>query len=497
MSTNFEKLKPYLDKSMALTTALTLFSWDNETLAPDKANENTSKAVGILSDEYFKSLINDNVKSLLNKLSRDKNLTPVEKSICEELKKEYKKLEIIPSEEYRDYSLLISKANRIWAKAKKANKFDTFAPCLKKIIEYKRKFASYRAKNKKNIYNELLSDYEEGFNTKILDEFFEKLKKEIIPLVKKVTAKNDTIDKSYNSLKYDVKKQEEFSKWLSGYLGFDFTKGVIAQSEHPFTTSLHNHDVRITTHYHDNNLENAIFSTIHETGHALYEMGMDNNITQTLVGTATCGMHESQSRFFENIIGRSKEFWQPIYPKLQSFFPEQLTSVSLDQFIKGVNKVKSGLIRIEADELTCSLHIIIRYEIEKLLFNNKIEVEELPEVWNKKYEEYIGLKPKNDSEGVLQDIHWAGGDFGYFPSYSIGDAIAAQIYYNMKNKISFEKYLLEGNLKPIVQYLDENIHKYGKTKTTNQMLVDMTGEPFNSDYYIKYLKEKFEKIYEL
>lgn len=497
MSTNFEKLKPYLDKSMALSTALTLFNWDDETLAPNEANENTSKAVGILSDEYFKSLINDNVKNLLNKLGKDKNLTPIEKSICDELKKEYEKLETIPPEEYKDYSLLISKANRIWAKAKKANKFDIFAPCLKKIIDYKRKFAGYRSKNKKNIYNELLNDYEEGFTTKVLDEFFEKLKEEIIPLVKKVTAKNDTIDKSYNSLKYDVKKQAEFSKWLAQYLGFDFDKGVISESEHPFTTSLHNHDVRITTHYNENNLESAIFSTIHETGHALYEMGMDNNITQTLVGTATCGMHESQSRFFENVIGRSKEFWKPIYPKLQETFSNQLQNISIDQFIKGINKAEPGLIRTEADELTYCLHIIIRYEIEKLLFDNKIEVEDLPKVWNKKYEQYIGLKPKNDSEGVLQDIHWAGGDFGYFPSYAIGNAIAAQIYYHIKEKISFEEYLLEGNLKPIAQYLDENIHRYGKTKTTNQILVDMMGEPFNPNYYIKYLKEKFTKIYEL
>lgn len=497
MSTNFDKLKPYLDKSMAITTALTLISWDDETLAPSKANENTSKAVGILSDEYFKSLINDNVKSLLNKLSRDKSLTPLEKSICEQLKKEYKKLESIPPEEYREYSELISKSNRIWAKARKENKFEVFAPCLKKIIDYKKKFASYRAKNKKNIYNELLNDYEEGFNTKVLDEFFEKLKKEVVPLVKKVVAKNDEIDKSYNSLKYDVKKQAEFSKWLAEYLGFDFDKGVIAESEHPFTTSLHNHDVRITTHYHDDNLENAIFSTIHETGHALYEMGMDDSITQTLVGTATCGMHESQSRFFENVIGRSKEFWEPIYPKLQKLFSKQLKDISLNQFIKGVNKVEPGAIRIESDELTYCLHIIVRYEIEKLLFNDKIEVEDLPKVWNKKYEEYLGIKPKNDAEGVLQDVHWAGGDFGYFPSYAIGNAIAAQIYYHIKDKISFEKYLVNGNLKPIVQYLNENIHKFGVTKTTNQILVDLMGEPFNPDYYIKYLKERFTKVYEL
>lgn len=495
MVTNFDKLNSYLEKSMALNTALTLLNWDDATLAPKNSNEKTSKAVGILSNEYFKTLINDDVKSLLIKLSKAKNLTSLQKSIIHELKKEFKKLEVIPEDEYKQYSELISKAYRVWEKAKEENKFEDFAPCLKKIIEFKRKFATYRSK--RNPYNELLSDYEEGFTTKVLDEFFDKLKKEIVPLVKKVTAKNDMIDKKYNSLEYDTSKQAEFSKWLATYLGFDFDKGVLSQSTHPFTTSLHNEDVRITTNYLKNNLESSIFSTIHETGHAIYEMGMDNSITQTVVGTATSGMHESQSRFFENVIGRSIEFWKPIYPKLQELYSKQLKNVSLEQFIKGINKVVPGPIRIEADELTYCLHIIIRYEIEKMIFTNKIEVDDLPRVWNEKYEQYLGVKPSNDSEGVLQDIHWSGGDFGYFPSYAIGNAIATQIYYHIKEVMPFSEYLLDGNLKPIVQYLNEHIYRYGLTKTTNGILTDMMGEPFNPDYYIKYLKDKFTAIYEL
>lgn len=497
MSENFEKLKPYLDKNMAINTALSLLSWDNETLAPKESIDNTSKVMGILSDEYFQSLINDDVKNILNKLSRDKSLTPLEKSICNELKKEYQKMEVIPKQEYRAYSELISKSHHIWSRAKKENNFEIFAPCLKQIIEYKRKFTQYRIKNGKNPYNKLLEDFEEGFTMNVLDNFFEKLKNEIVPLVKKIVDKNNKIDKKYNRLKYNVEKQKEFSQWLAEYVGFNFDKGVLAESEHAFTNGIHNHDVRITTHYYKKNLESAIFSTIHETGHAIYEMGMDDSITQTLVGHATYGMHESQSRFFENIIGRSEEFWKPIYSRLQKLFNKQLKDISLEQFIKGINKVEASLIRTEADELTYSLHIMIRYEIEKMLFSNKIEVEDLPQIWNQKYEQYLGIKPQNDAEGVLQDIHWSSGDFGYFPSYAIGSAIAAQIFYHIKSIMPLDKYLLEGNLKSIIEYLNEHIHKYGITKTTNEIIVDMTGEPFNPDYYIKYLKEKFSKIYEL
>lgn len=495
MNENFEKLNLYLDRSMALTTALAVLEWDDKTAAPKEAIENTSKAIAILSDQYFQCLTNNDLKKILKQLDEDESLTALENSIFMELNKIYKKFKSIPTNEYKAYSQLISKATHIWEQARENNNFEDFAPYLKEIVDYKRKFAGYRAK--KNIYNELLDDYEEGFTMKILDNFFKKLKKEIVPLLNKVVAKNDIINKKYNKSKYDTKKQAEFSRWIAEYVGFDFNKGIIAESTHPFTISLHNHDVRITTNYIENNLESSIFSTLHETGHAIYEMGIDDDFTQTLVGDATMGMHESQSRFFENIIGRSEEFWKPIYPKLQNLFSKQLKSVSLNEFIKGINKVESGAIRTEADELTYCLHIMIRYEIEKMLFSNKIEIKDLPRVWNEKYEEYLGVKPNNNSEGVLQDIHWAGGDFGYFPSYAIGSAIAAQIFYHMKGIMPFDKYLLEGNLTSIREYLKENIHKYGKTKTTNAILSDMMGEPFNPDYYIKYLKEKYTKIYEL
>ena len=209
------------------------------------------------------------------------------------------------------------------------------------------------------------------------------------------------------------------------------------------------------------------------------------------------GMHESQSRFWENIIGKSEEFWTPIYGRLVDTFPEQLKNTDLKTFIKGINKSKPSLIRTQADELTYPLHILVRYEVEKAIIEKSADVKSLPKLWNEKYKEYLGVEPENDGEGILQDIHWATGDFGYFPSYALGSAVAAQIYYYMKGCMPFEQYLKEGNLLPIREFLREKVHQYGKSKNANEILKEMTGEEFNADYYIKYLKEKYQKIYSL
>jgi carboxypeptidase Taq len=501
MNKTFKKLQPFLDKAMALQTARSLFEWDDQTAAPCEAGEYTSKVIGILSDEYMKSLINDETGVLVKALQSGKEqeeLSPTEKAIVKELGKIYNKLEHIPSKEYREFNELTSLSCRKWAKAKKENRYDDFAPYLQKIIEFKKKFASYRAKPGQKLYDVLLEDYEECFDMKELDIFFDKLKASIIPLLKKVSEQSDKIDKSFNYLSYDVTKQKEFCNFLSGYTGFDFNRGIIAESAHPFTLNLHNHDVRITNHFIENNLESAMFSIIHETGHALYEMDIDNSLTQTLVGCgASMGMHESQSRFFENNIGRSRSFWEPLYDKLVKTYPKQLKNVTLDHFIKGINKAKPGLIRTEADELSYSLHIIIRYEIEKLIFDGEITVEELPDVWNEKYKQYLGLTPPDYSSGILQDTHWSMGDFGYFPSYAIGSAVAAQIYYHMEKIMPLQKHLKNSNLTPIRNFLKESIHKYGSVKNTNQILTDMMGEELDADYYISYLTEKYKQLYDL
>ena len=330
-----------------------------------------------------------------------------------------------------------------------------------------------------------------------LDRFFGVLKKELVPFLKKVMEEGKKVEDSFLKGDYPEKKQEELGRFLAEYVGFDFDRGVMAVSAHPFTTNLHNKDVRITTHYTDC-VDSSLFSVIHEAGHAIYELGIGDDLTLTPVGQgASMGMHESQSRFFENIIGRSRSFWVPIYARIQEMFPEQLGKVDLDHFVEAVNKVTPGLIRTEADELSYSLHVLIRYEIEKMLIEEDLDVEKLPQLWADKYEEYLGVRPENQAEGVLQDIHWSQGSFGYFPSYALGSAFGAQLYYHMKEIMDFDGLLREGKVDVIRDYLREHIHRYGKLKDSRQILKDVTGEDFNPEYYVRYLKEKYSAVYGL
>lgn len=505
MSELFDQLKPKLDKSAALTAALALFEWDVETLAPEEAADNTGKIIGILSEEYFHSLINPEVKRLLGKLEEDENnnmLTVEQKAVVKQLRRTYDQLASIPSKEYAEFSELANKSSSVWAKARKNNDFSLFEEYLKRIVDHKKKFASYRVKegeeqeNEYALYDVLLSDFEPSLSTKELDDFFDLIKEELVPLIEQVAEKKDEIDDAFNYKKYDIEKQRKFCDFIVDYVGFDRGKGVVAESAHPFTTNLHNKDVRITNHYLEDNLISAITSAIHETGHAIYEMQIRDDLTLTMVGTgASMAMHESQSRFYENIIGKNKEFWVPIYDTLVETYPEQLETVSLDQFIRAINKSVPGYIRTDADELTYPIHILIRYELEKELFSNKLTVKELPQAWKQKYKEYLGLEPKTDTLGVLQDIHWSTGDFGYFPSYAVGSAVAAQLYFFMKTQMEFDDLLREGNLDCIKTYLGEHIHQYGMIYDMDELLVKVTGEKFNPEYYVRYLKEKYEKLY--
>ena len=501
MSTVFEKLQPYLDKAYAYRTALTLLSWDNSTISPKEAVAQTSKAVGILSGESYKTIINDEVKVLLQQLSREEEqekLTTYEKAIVKRMKKEFEDLELIPADEYQTFQMLIAKASPVWENAKENNDYASFAPVLHEIITYIKKFAGYKKSEGQKLYDVQLNDYEEGFTTEILDDFFGKLRSAVVPLVQEIRQKKDFISQDFLHQSYDVETQKKLSHFIAEYVGFDFNRGVMAESAHPFTTNLHNKDVRITNHYQEHKLEDAIFSVIHESGHALYEMDIDDEITLSPIGGGTSmGMHESQSRFYENNLGRSRAFWKPLYEKVQEFFPEQLQDITADDFYRAINYSMPGLIRTAADELTYPFHIMIRYELEKMIFENDVDVMKLPEIWNEKYEEYLGITPSTDAEGILQDIHWAGGMFGYFPSYALGSAIAAQLYHYMESVMPVETYLEEGNLAPIQEFLKEHIHKYGESKTTQELLIETTGEGFNPDYYIAYLTKKYRALYEL
>lgn len=493
MGKNWDGLKTRLEEIRAVEEALILFEWDNETLAPAGAMGLTAETVEKLSGIYFRMMTDPRLDECL-KACRQETLSVEQQAVVRETEKKREDLVKIPREEYEAYSGLTARAASVWSKAREERNFDLFAPVLQEILQYRKRFASYKAKEGQALYDVMLDEFEEGFSMEKLDRFFGLLKGEIVPLLRQIEEEGTPCPADFLKGDYPEEKQEELGRFLAEYVGFDFRRGVMAVSAHPFTTALHNHDVRFTTHY-DSFLDHSAFSVIHESGHGIYEQGIGDSITRTPAGEgASMGMHESQSRFFENMIGRSLAFWEPIYPKVQSLFPEQLGNVSLEEFYRAVNRVEPGPIRIDADELTYSLHIMVRYELEKGLVAGEIRVEDLPGLWEEKYEEYLGVRPENVSQGVLQDIHWSQGSIGYFPSYALGSAFAAQIFARMEEEMDVEGLLKNGRLDVIREYLREHIHRFGKMKTSRELLKETTGKEFDPSFYVNYLKRKFSRL---
>jgi carboxypeptidase Taq len=487
-----------LEKIKAYNHSMSLIYWDGATGAPKKGVDNRSKILGILAGEVFKLTTSHDTNECLIVLEKHAHeLDDVTNAIVKEVRKDYDKLTKIPAEEYRAYAELKGKANVVWEEAKNKSDFSIFEPYLEKLIGYLRKFVEYRG-YKDHPYNTLLDDYEPGMTTEKLDKFFGELKENIVPLVKKIQNSDKKIKADFLTNSYSPKKQEEFSQYLLSKINFDKDAGIMKESEHPFTINFTKNDVRITTHYFEDNFTSAIFSTVHEGGHALYEQNIGENIAETILGTGTSmGIHESQSRMYENVFGRNINFWKYFYPKLVEIFPNQLSNVSLNEFYEAINKIENSLIRIEADELTYSLHIMVRYEIEKMLIEGNIEVKDLPKIWNEKMEEYLGITPPNDEMGVLQDVHWSDGLFGYFPSYALGNAYASQFEYTMRKTLDIDRLLVNGEFNKIQEWLRENIHKYGCLKKPNEIVKDVTGEELNPKYFIQYLEDKYNRLYNL
>ena len=496
MNALYEEFLGYQKRQAAFNAAFTLLGWDEETLQPKGANEFSAEIMGILSGEYYTLTTDPHYMEIVDTLSKDETLSPEEKELIRREKKGIEQMAVIPKDEYAAYSELLSRSTSIWQKAKRTNDFASFAPTLKEVFDTVKKLTVYQNKNNWPLYDVVLDQYEEGFLMKELDEFFGMLRTEIVPLLKEAEKKNDQIRTDFLRRSYDVEKQREFNRFLAEYVGFDLNRGVISVSEHPFTTELHKNDVRITTAYFENMPESAIFSTIHESGHAMFEQDRPDELAFVPVSGYSMGIHESQSRLNENMIGRSLSFWKPIYGKLQETFPEQLSDVTLNEWVKAINKPQASLIRTESDELTYCLHIMIRYEIEKKVFMEDYPIDKLPELWNQMYKEYLGVDVPTDTEGLLQDIHWSQGSIGYFPTYALGNAIAAQIYRVMDKEIGVDACLLAGQPEKIHEWLKDNVHVYAGTMKVQDLLLKVTGETFNPKYYVDYLKDKFTKLYE-
>lgn len=491
-----KQYKEYLAKKKAFNHACGVLEYDMETVMPKGGADELAKTMGVLSEEMYKMETADSLKALVNELyeQRDK-LDLITRREIEEHKDSIARIDCIPMKEYVDYQMLLSKSNTVWQQAKQSNDYNLFKPYLKQIIDANRKFSLYYAPDK-DPYDTLLDEYEKGLNQNILDDYFSKIAKAFKPLVEKTSKARDSIDDSFVYKHYPTEIQRKLSDEVMALMGIDRNYCNIGEVEHPFTTNFSKHDVRITTHYYEDNLVSSFYSVIHEGGHALYELHTSDDLIGSPLATgASMGIHESQSRLFENIIGRSKSFVNAVFPTIKRLFPDQMKGVDAEDFYRAVNKSIPSLVRTDADELTYSFHILIRYELEKRLINGSLSVDDLPAEWNRMYKEYLGIDVPNDTQGVLQDVHWAGGMIGYFPSYAIGSAYGAQMMANMKKDIDVDSCIEKGDFNPILNWLTDKIWQYGLVKTPAELVENACNSAFSPQYYIDYISEKINNIY--
>ena len=481
----------------AYSHAMGVLSLDAATAAPLGSAEGRGRTMAVLSNVIYDLAASAETRQLLEYLTAHADeLDPEHRRQAEIRKKGCEQLTRIPQEEYIAYNVLVDKAEAVWRVAKQNNDFAAFAPTLEQIVAYNQKFAGYYAPEKLP-YDALLNEFEEGLTMETLDGFFHELRQVIVPLVHSISQKEQP-DTAFLEQSYPIEGQKKLAKYLMDTIGLDPNRCTIAESEHPFTCGFNNADVRITTHYHEFNPTFAMFSTIHEGGHALYELGTEDAYNHTcLSGGASMGIHESQSRFYENILGRSREFIELIFPKMQEIFPEQLAGITAYDLYRAVNKAEPSLIRTESDELTYAMHIMIRYEIEKKLIAGELEVRDVPAAWNALYKEYLGIDVPSDTLGCLQDSHWSGGMIGYFPSYALGSAYGAQMKAVMESQLgSIAPIIARGEIGTITAWLKEHIHRFGNFKKPNAIFEDACGQ-FDAKYFTDYLTEKYSRIYGL
>ncbi|MBQ5782909.1 MAG: barstar family protein [Oscillospiraceae bacterium] len=485
-------------KLIAYGHASGLFYVDGTTIAPKDSEEHRAKTLSVLGEESYKLSTSKETEDLLEFLDAHKEeLTEEEARIVYLMLKDLRKTKKIPADEYLAMRKVMVESGAVWHKAKEANDWSMFEEILGKMFDYCIKIAKWVEPDKAP-FDYWLANCEEGLDMATCDEFFATLRSRIVPLLKKINEKPE-IDDSCIKGYFPKWKQQQLSDYLMDVIGIDKNRCIILETEHPYTANVGTHfDVRLTTHYHMDNLASNMFSVLHEGGHSLYDLGVDDKYTYTMLDDgAGMSVHEGQSRFYENYIGRSRAFINLIFPKVKEIFPEEMKDVTAEDFYRAVNKVETGCIRIEADELTYCLHIMVRYELEKRIFAGELQVKDLPAEWNRLYKEYLGVDVPDDRHGVLQDSHWGGGLVGYFPSYALGSAYGAQVISQMKKDIDVEKCIAEGNLAPINAWNTEKIWQYGSLYNSTTVLEKAFGGKFDPMYYVKYLEDKFTELYDL
>jgi len=480
-----------------LDSAASLLSWDERTYIPPKAHEARAMVVGKLAKMSFEQFTSDEMGKYLEQLSAIETLSDLDKASVKRVSRDYKRFRSIPPALYEQYTIDRSKSEFAWEKARADNNFAAFEPHLTKMVDYARQFADLFG-YEENPYDALIEDYEPGMTAAELKSIIEPLRAELVPFVQRLMEEGVPPDDSFLQGTFPAEKQKQISLKALEAMHYDFGAGRLDVTAHPFTTRIGPHDTRITTRYLEDNLLSSFFSSVHEGGHALYDQGIPDELTWSgLDDGASMGIHESQSRLWENMVGRSREFWTFFYPTLIDVFP-QFEEVPLDSFYRAANKVEPSLIRVEADEVTYNLHIMLRFELEEALLNRRIEVKELPDLWRDAMKRYLGVVPSDDAQGVMQDVHWSAGLIGYFPSYMLGNLYDAQIYHTALREIDdLPGKISRGELLPLREWLREKIHRFGRIYDPKELLQRVTGEGPNPQYFLDYVKAKYGEVYRL
>ena len=499
MKDRLKKFKEYSEKLDYYKHVITQLQWDMQTQTPTKGFPGKVETVTFFSSQAFEMQTSEEYGKLVKKLLEDKELEKLDVATRITLQRawrEYQENKRVPKDFYEEMVRAASHSQKAWEEAKQKKDYSIFCPHLQKMIDYRKKLMEYTRPDME-VYDAMLDAFEEGMDSETIDRLFGELKAGLVPLLQRI-ARKPKPDRSAFQGKFPKYQQEEWSIFLLDYIGYDKESGVMSESEHPFTMGFGPKDVRVTNHYVEEEAINAMFSIIHEGGHAIFEQGVDEQYEKTaLTEINFLGLHESQSRFYENILGRNINFWRPIYIKLGEVMPH-FQEISLENFYKEINHVAPGLIRINADEVSYSLHIILRYEMEKAIFRDGVEAKDLPQLWNNKMEELLGICPENDAEGILQDIHWSDGSFGYFPTYALGNIFDGMFLETITEELGdLDTILADGRIREITAWLHEKIHQYGSLRTGKEVVEHVCGKPISAKPILKYFEEKYTKLYDL
>lgn len=499
MTEKAKQLKSYLETISFYDTAINLVSWDMDTVAPKNGMENLINTLGFLSEKEFALRTADEYGKLLVDLSEPEEFDQLDEAMkftVKRYRKLYEENKRVPAKFYTEFVKARARSRQAWQEAKQAADFGIFCPHLQTMIDMTRQMTAYEHPGE-DVYEALLEEYEPGMDSAAIDTLFGELKQELVPLVQAISKKKQPESSVFEGV-YDINAQKELQKFLLKYIGFDFASGTTGETEHPYTTTISFGDVRVTNHFHEDEAINAMFSAIHEGGHAIFEQKIDPAYAQTAGAEVyMMGLHESQSRFFENILGRNINFWKPIYEKVGEYLPK-LKEIPLERFYQEINRVQCSMIRTEADEVTYAFHVILRYELERAIFRDGVTAEELPALWNQKMQELLGICPKNDAEGIMQDMHWSEGAFGYFPSYLLGTIYDGMLLEEVEKELgSVDEILAEGRILEITKWLNEKIHRHGAMYNSREMIRRVCGKEVSAKPIIKHFKEKYTRIYEL